>query len=243
MNGKDIIQRLFEKFRFAEPMPDDVRRGMPNRKKAGLVSILRMKKKYGIFTAPVIWLFFLARRMGITLSMAMSSLVVWSFIILIIGSTTIGLVYTVKYFLQRDPVAETEVAPGNDVLKADGKNAFPAASHGEGPPVSLGVVPFEFVGVDPVLADQVTRKIGGRIIVSRGARKVVYVGSTGGATKAKSLLLGAVVRVGGGYRITARVVDSSSTRIIAFASENISSVEELDDACGRISAKVQGAVE
>jgi hypothetical protein len=243
MNEKEIMRRLLEKFRFTAPLPDDVRRGMPARRKSGLVSILRMKRKYGVFIAPVIWFFFLARRLGVPMSVAKCTVIVWAIIILMTGAATTGAVYAVKLLAPVESAPEAPAVPGKGgEVRADARSV--SSSPGvEEPPASLGVVPFEFVGADAELAEKVTRKIGGRLIGSRGAGKVVYSGGPAGSRKAKTLLLGTVVKLGDGYRITARVVDTASSRILVFASEKISSAGEADEACERITAKVQGAVE
>jgi hypothetical protein len=243
MNEREILRRLLEKFRFTAPLPDDVRRGVPARRKSGLVSILRMKKKYGMFIAPVIWFFFLARRLGMSITVAKCTVIVWSIIILMTGAATTGAVYAVKRFVSAESAPEAPAVPGKGgAVQADAR-AVSASPGAEEQPASLGVVPFEFVGAEAGLAEKVTRKIGGSLIGSRGARKVVYVGGPAGSRKAKTLLLGTVVKLGDGYRITARVVDTASSRILVFASEKISSVEEIEGACVKISGKVQGAVE
>ncbi|HPA70655.1 MAG TPA: FlgO family outer membrane protein [Spirochaetota bacterium] len=244
MTEKDTMRRLMEKFRFAAQLPAGVRKGIPAGKKSGLVAILRARDRYGVFVAPVIGLFFLARRMGISLSMAKCTLIIWGMVVMAASTAASGVVYAVKHY--RESPTAASALPGMAVRK---DAAPPAEKKSDSlvpamePAPGLGVVPFEFIGVDADLAETVTKKIGEGLIGARGARKVAYIGRSCSSGMAKRLLLGTVVKLGDGYRITARVVDASSSRIISFASEKIASIDEIEGACGRISQKVQGAVE
>jgi len=244
VSEKEIIPRLMEKFRFAEPLPVEVRKTISARKKSGLVAILRARNRYGVFIAPAIWLFFLARRTGISLSMAKCTLIIWGIVVMAASTAATGVVYAVKHY--RDSPAAAAALSGVAIRQ----DAAPPAEKKIDSPVpvvepapGLGVVPFEFIGVDADFAETVTKKIGEGLIGSCGARKVAYVGRSCSAGMSKRLLLGSVVKLGDGYRITARVVDAATSRILLFASEKISSADEIDSACGRMLLRVRGAVE
>ncbi|HNT13100.1 MAG TPA: hypothetical protein PKG59_19615 [Spirochaetota bacterium] len=248
MNGSiRSFERILERFRFREPVPDSVQAHILTTKRRSLIGILKSVDDYSITYGLVLAVYFTTRRMRIRPTVAQSK------IILAALALTVLLVITFTIWLVTpQPASRPDTLPQAAVsvtatatatiqqVQADEKmldeKTAPSVRY------RLGVETFtsDFVGVNERkrIADAITNEL----LRLAGPDRVVRIGVVG-RKNVNRVLLGAVERLGDTYIITAKIVDVEKSRVLFSTSESAGTEQEIDTACERIARKAAGHVE
>ncbi|HNR90249.1 MAG TPA: hypothetical protein PKM65_18070 [Spirochaetota bacterium] len=248
MNGSiRSFERILERFRFREPVPDSVQAHILTTKRRSLIGILKSVDDYSITYGLVLAVYFTTRRMRIRPTVAQSKIILaaLALTVLLVITFTIWLVTPQPAprpdTLPQAAVSVTATATATiQQVQADEKmldeKTAPSVRY------RLGVETFtsDFVGVNERkrIADAITNEL----LRLAGPDRVVRIGVVG-RKNVNRVLLGAVERLGDTYIITAKIVDVEKSRVLFSTSESAGTEQEIDTACERIARKAAGHVE
>jgi len=233
------LEKVLEKYHFAEPVsPEEKARVIANQKKS-LQATMRRLGRYSPLYAAVLAVFFLARRLGMGLSMLQSALVLGIFTAAAVSSLSIGgyLVYRSVWVPPLRPEHALEMKEGNIIVQ-DIKTALP----GESPaPLraftrTISFEPLQAVGVAPALAARINDALLRHLKRLRGDGNILS------ASKGGAMLHGEVTISRGKYALYVRLVEPDGG-IIYSGSYEASGPEGLLAQCGRAARDLSDRVE
>jgi len=245
MNEKISLESLLSSYKFTEPVPPEIRKRMHASRKQTIVHILKKNRQYGIIPFLVLSLFFLARKTGITLSVMKATIAAWTAVILTTVTITGAAVYTVHYIVEKCSPVETDMrqpsvpaavpVPQKQVTRETEK--APAIIY------HVGILPFENIGVDSTIARKITTGIKAELASRLPGKRIAIFSSADTDTHIiKNMLMGSIIRFGEGYRITARIIDPVSSKIVLYTSTEIRSEDDIPAVCQSFSGNIAGKV-
>lgn len=104
MNEQIIVEKLIEKFRFQEPVSPDVKIYISVSKQNNLKNILKNEKKFGLITGAALFVYFLARKAGFTLSFFQAAVISGAVTMITTVTIIAGGVSGVKYVIEKNNV-------------------------------------------------------------------------------------------------------------------------------------------
>ncbi|HPB83805.1 MAG TPA: hypothetical protein PK200_17325 [Spirochaetota bacterium] len=258
MNG--IVRKfhaLLERYRFREPVPDNVQDYILRYKRQAAVNTLKHFADYGIVYGLVMRVFFGVRRAGIRLSIVQSKMAVFlaaMIVLFIIG--LIAVLYlkpAIDIAPPKKAVVVPETLPDNAVHPTDFRNnvieekdkTLPDKKNEvikPGVRFGLGVETFTSEALDRSEAGRISSLITGEIVRLKGKGAAVRLGAKYQRKNAKMVMLGGVEKLGDTYIITAKIVDVERGSVIASFDDSADSYEGINAACARIAGKAAGAV-
>lgn len=262
MKEEQKLIKILQKYKFDMPVPEDVRSDSFRARKDILVNIFKTKKKYSFFVFLVLKLYFLLKHLGISFSVAASSIIVGTLLVITTSATAIGSYIAVKHIVDTGKPG-AEIQQENDELDNSSKSAgtkLPenekTVVQSEKPPVtetpkkdvtlepafySIGITNFDYEEDTGPLAKKVTRTMHRELVRLKGNSTVTYVSSKN-KNKIRNYLVGSVIKYGEIYRVTARLVSKKTSQVILYQTESANSEAELDAACKRLSLKVANKI-
>ena len=245
MNQLDIMRSLLKKFRFEEPVPSDVRDILRVARKETLFEIFRRYRKRSIYVVMVMNVFFSVRRFGISISVAKSMIVVTVGTVISAALISFGSYYMINRFLEESPRADetvSAVAPLSNVtmVRSDKRAERKETDIRSDPNVrySLGVIPFQSAKEYRAAGKIVNSTIFRELLLKKGKGKVVFVTGPSVRKQSDNLVMGSVIQIGGSYRISARLVEAKSSRILSYVTESAGNENDIGPACKRIAGKI-----
>ncbi len=243
MTNEQILQRVLEKYKFEKPLPPEVRRDMTAMKKSTLRVILKKNRKYNLFVLLVISVYFSAKKFGAGLSFAKSITVAAALSLIAAGAVIVGSYFAVTSVMLKKPQSGHEL---HGLMEKGAVNTeriiIPGSNKEQGVRKPLiGLSPFKFSGDDGPLAGQLAKSIAAELRKIRsGENAEIIEGPDAG--KAGSMIIGSLVAVEGGHMLTVRLVDSHTSRILMYISENIESGHDINPAARNIASRISAAV-
>jgi len=251
MNGSiRSFERILERFRFREPVPQSVQEHVLISKRKALIGVLKTVNDYSLVYGAVLVVYFASRRIGLRLSVAQSKLAIAAAVIVVTAAVLLASWLFATRSLPRDTsgvdrpsasavgiaiVGEERKKVLSDEKIIDEKTA-PIVKY------RVGVETFTSEIVDRAKRDRIADSITNSLARLAGAEKVVRLGRAG-RKNVNRVLLGSVEKLGDTYIITARIVDVEKSRVLFSASENVDSSAGIDDACALIARKAVRYVE
>jgi hypothetical protein len=108
-NVAGLLKEVIRKYKLEQPVPDQVRSYLHAVKRSVLVDVLRKSGNYGFYFGLLLRIYFLARKMGIAISLATCTAAFWIFFIAAATSASFG-AYAITTVLQdRDSNAQEEM--------------------------------------------------------------------------------------------------------------------------------------
>jgi hypothetical protein len=241
----DIFRRLIDKYRFTEPIAPEVQSHVTRSRARALMSSLKAVKHYSFVYGFVMTVYFEARKMGLKPSIFACR------IISLIMAITVAAMLAGAVYLAASSATNAELKPAlPDTVpsKTGSTDLRDNTRPDDGPPkifaakYRLGVQPFTAANVDSAKANDITRKIFNELINLKGSKKVIKIG-TAKSKNVNRMLMGSVGKMGKRYVISAKVIDVEKTNVLFGASENATTDDDIDRACGNIAQKVSEWVE
>lgn len=240
MSYIEIMEKIVKDYNLARPIPENIKREGVRLKKATLINILKEKGKYSLFVLAVIKIFFLLRKMSITVSIGKCFILSIVFTLSILGVLSYG---GIKFVLNN--IKEQEVTPPvkeNVIIKTPHISLLQKRRHGTVKPLKaknffLGVVPFSFdekrsntsKSVSNAVAVELNKLIRNKkteIFKNRPER--IY----------KNLLLGSIIKQNGIFKINVRVVDKVTSQVLHYETVTANGRDDIKNACKRLSRKI-----
>jgi len=222
MNEQIIIEKMIEKFRFEMPVTPEVRKYISESKQRNLKQILKGEKKYGFFTGMSLAFFFVARKAGLTISFINAAVITATVTVITTAAIIAGSVSAVNYIIEKKRI-EKIIPP-------------PAIEIPEEKPVITGIKPvsiYKFSGnsENSSISEKTTSIIFNKLLSERGENNV-FLSSI--SNKQGFAVTGSVEKNDTGYIITMKIIDPARGLIINMETVEISSENELQDACARL---------
>lgn len=229
----EIVDSLLEKYRFTEPLPPEVQKGLRRIREREFNRVIRSAGGGSLFFSAAAYLHFTFKKVGVTLSLTKSAAILTLSGILAAGAVAAGL-----YGVIRTLTAEEKQAPELPprIESPEKKNNTGAAGNNEKPLKKSAPVAVKrmFAGVGTITGSTVTA--GER----NSLTKMVYHHLKNdqalipmewyrkkGNVKFRYLLLGEVDRVSGTVTLSLRIVDAETGRIAAYLKDEGEDIEEL----------------
>lgn len=125
------FEEVLTKFQFIEPVPHDIRERAGAQVKPALQATLKAVHRYSFFTSMVVGTFFIARKIGLGLSMAQSTAVLVVATAVTVTTVSTGGYYTVKAVQERlnpsiesplrDDSSQNSINSGNTMISTSSK--------------------------------------------------------------------------------------------------------------------------
>ena len=107
-NSPGLFKKIVRKFKFEQPVPDDVRKHMHAMKKDILAGILKKAGNYSMYYGILLMIFFRAKKMGISISIAQCAVAFWTAIVIVAAGLSAG-----TYAVAPDPTLRDASGPVN----------------------------------------------------------------------------------------------------------------------------------
>ncbi len=246
MKQNDLIKELFRKYHLQQELPPGSREKMAVLRRETLVAILRSKGKYSLLLVPVLKIFYLSRRIGIPLSMSKSAIAAATALMLATGTVSAGTYYTIRYVqdILRSTEHEKPVIPGQEnsnIVPVTPGKAYVRDT------VSYQLAIGKFHSSDKTgstMAERLKRSLIETLNEREAVGKAALLQQIqdNRINEVKYILLGSVIQLENSYRVSARLVEQKTSRIIMYASETVAQKDQLHKATSAIANKIAAAL-
>ncbi len=237
------FHNLIDKYQLTDETPADVKNNISQYKKAGFKNIIKKAGKYSIISAAVYSVFFFLKKLGISISVFKSIIIVSVGSIVIVSSVSTGVYYTIKHITGKDQKLEkkidnTQLKNKNiEALKNNPQNKTTAVTTKDAT-VAFGVIPFAVENAPKTISTAFTSGLISNLKAAHGSKAVMRL-NIAKQNRVKKLVIGSIDRIDGSYIITAKVVRVKDSKILKMVTETVDSKDKLQAAAKRISAKVK----
>ncbi len=240
MKPGTLLQKILNRYRLNHPVSESGKQRMFSARQKTLAMIMKNKGKYGLFFALVLKIFYLARRFGIPLSVAKSAMVATTALLVTTGAITTGTYYTVKYIqheLKTNVLEEIPAFTPADSEEPSIKNTPPAPVR-----YDIAIGKFQSSGSGSKLASALEDDLRTRLSRMRGKEKVIMLSKLppGAKKLPRYILLGSIIPMGEHVRVSARLVEISTSKIVVYVSQTIDGKENIQEAGKAIAGRVAG---
>lgn len=241
------FERILERFRFREPVPDSVQAYILSTKRRAAIEVLKEVENYSFAYGMALLVYYSSRRMGIRPTIVQSKIIAAALMLIALFS----IAFVAWLFVPetapergappRSRITSTATATASspkvqtDEKRLDEKTA-PSVRY------RLGVETFTSDVVTSSERKRIADKITNELVRLAGPDRVVRIGVVG-RKNVNRVLLGAIEQLGDTYIITAKIVDVERSRVLFSTSESAGTEQEIDTACERIARKAAGHVE
>jgi hypothetical protein len=238
------FSQVMLKYRFTEPLPEDVRRHLRTSKRRQFNLTMKRIGGYSTLFALVANLFFVLKRFGLGVTIVKSAILLGIAVMTTAGFFALT-VYWVAFRGAPDPAALNGAR--ERAVGIVSERAVPQVEEAAQEPAAviedrIGVQAFSATNLPYSRAAGVSDRLVRGLAGLRGGDRVVNLRFGRGGKKSGMMLLGSVEDAGGVYVITARVVSVKDSRILFYDSETVRSEDLLEGACDRLANKIYSAI-
>ena len=241
-NNIQTLNAVLEKYKISQPLPLHVRRQQLINKRKSLIELLKKTKRYNPLLGLVIYVYFLFKSYGLTISMLQSALVVSTVSLVTVATLSSGVYLIVKNVIKvdfdlldsRDTLLPLQF---NDEVKVDPQeikkesqailpfppkeNLRPALREAKN---KIRIMDFDDNKAGTKAKQMVAKVLREELVLFRGKNNILTSGQN---QPANIILYGAVERIGKIYSLTIRATDKESGKIVFISSKQAKSLEEL----------------
>jgi hypothetical protein len=237
MTNQEIINSLFDSYKFTDAMPDGVRAVIIQSKQEVLINILKKTGKYSFGTLILIKIVFFLKKCGVGATAAKIYFITTATAIAITGSAVVGVAIIGYHSLRENNAIEIKTpvtAPVEEpVVKEEIKTAAPAIHY------ALEITPFKVKAGIAEESSRFTARLHGAL-TSAGAKSAAVLSQSGTDFNAKYVINGTLAKIGDKYYIGVKLVDPSNSRIITQINRTAEGKEGIDLAAGEIAKELAG---
>ena len=227
INEELIVEKLLLKYRFTEPVPVEYRRHIAASKRNSLVLLLKKNRNYSITLWGAIIVYMLLRKLGIAVSFfqaAVISGVTAAAVAVTVTTGAVKIVSAVNKGINRNQSIILEEKPVEVLNTQLGTK-------------SAVLVKFSGTHDAGYLNDRATLIFADTLKKEMGENNI----SIGNAdTDKKYIITGSIEKLPGGYLLTARVIDKSTSVILHMDMKEISGEEQLNKESRKMAGKLAG---
>jgi hypothetical protein len=244
MSQQNVLDKLFDQYRFTSPLSSEMQQASIAARSAVLKTILIKHGSSAVFTAATVKLFFFLKKMGISLTLGKCAAVIITMVITVGSAVAVPGILIVRDMLKKDTVqapASIHVLPESQtdsvISKTPVRASVPAAPLAK---PKLEIVPFAIQSSNDEGGAKLTQSLQNNFSAVRG--KSFAVVSGGSSEDAPMILTGSIRKNELGYSVQARLVDASNSRVLLMITETASDEKEIEGAAKRIVQKVLGSM-
>jgi hypothetical protein len=243
MSRTEKLNEVLTKYRFTGAVPPDVRKAMEKSKRKTLTGILRGKGGFGLVVFLSVSLYALLKKTGISVTITKCTVAVWCSLVIIAAAAVSGGTYlAVRHIMAVTPpgLHNTAVPVESETNVQQPAPAQPTAGQGRFE-YDIGIAGFESdtdTGITSELSEALQRILAAR---DPGMRiGIVSRGTTGPG--ARLMLAGSLIRLEHSYRVTARLIDVKSSKIITMTSVTMENREGVESTGKKIADTIAKAI-
>jgi TolB-like protein len=224
LKPEKIIEKLLEKYRFREEVPPETRKRMLSLRKSAYRSIMKRYGRWTILLSTGASLYFWLKKFGIGLTIQQAVAAVTAFVTLALAGLSLGTVYTVKKYIMDE---EKPVIKENSLEKPEPETDLPET--GKSSPVrekvscKIHVKPLAGENTEPDVLNSFRRGLAASMTKKGGKNTATLKEDTG----SPFIVTGSIVRLGTTYRVSLRLVERETSRVILMESATAGSREKL----------------
>lgn len=219
MSNIDDLDKILKKYKYSEPIPEEVQKKFLNGKKRSLNKVLKKLNKHSFFYSMVIVLFFLFRKFGLKLSIFQTTVVTGSVASIIVGSagagTYVGAKKAVEYYKSIEQKTEIPQKTDQTIELNDEKQVVikksPVKKEINTGQIEIGK--FVSTNVDNQLVKKIKLTLASKLtdfyLKKKGNKKV----------EKTTELLGSVEKINNIYILSIRGIQKSTGKIVYVVSE------------------------
>jgi hypothetical protein len=230
VNNIETLKLILKMAAFEQPVPDTVKIQMMNSMRKNLIIILKRFGKYGFFTMAAVHLFFILKKIGISISLFKSYILLIMVSVLVAGVVGVT-AFTVikKHFTAVSPVKETTLAsiPQNGRFKQQPGKKFALPQN-----YKLEMLPFVASGKSTSDANKVTNTV--YKYLKKHFKETVVLSEADHGVESPYMMVGTIINLENTNTIHARLVDARSSMVLLYLSEKWVN----DDDLGLIAEKI-----
>jgi hypothetical protein len=241
-----LFRQLMVKFKFEFPIPEDIQKFILSNKHSLAVKVLKSVDNYGLFYGLVLRIYFGAKKMGLSLSVAQSIFMLW-----VISASITSLLAAGMYFAYYDDENIRSINPSNNmplnsIEKTDDSGAekqFKKRNTPQaGSAVRIGIQLFSAENTDNKTAESITDSIASTLVGLKG-KDIIFNLRKGRTASINKIITGSVGKLGDTYIITAKMIDIEKSKVIYVTSENVNSSEKFNEACKKIGTRISDNIQ
>jgi hypothetical protein len=230
VNNIETLKLILKMYSFEQPIPDSVKLQMMVSMRKNLVIILKRFGKYGIMTMTAVYLFFVLKKIGLSVSLlkAYIMLLVMSALV----AAAVGFVaYSIvnKYFT--DEVAQKATSVACD---ADTGKKIPPLQKSIQLTQNYKVEMFPFVASGEIASE--SKKVTNAIFsyMKKQLNETVVLSEMSNRAESPYMMVGSIIHICDTNTINARLVDARNSMVLLYISEEWAN----DDDIGPIAEKI-----
>lgn len=241
--NRDILKEVLKKYRFEEPLTAQSRKRIVINRKRSLKKILKIKGFTSIFVAAAVTIYMNIKKIGLTISLTKCLIAVYSLAAaVIIALSTGGVILVKNVILEQDQAGsfnEHNLEADNNIEKED-MNLPGSANNSriDALKFKLVVLPFTFDEKTSDANDIVQNTIFAELERLKGSNKIKRILSSDEDVNVSNALMGSVTMLDNKYRVTVRLLNRKSSRILSMESETAKNREGLERACKELARKI-----
>jgi hypothetical protein len=222
-----LMQRLFEKYRLTNPLPDDVQEHAYRMKRKTLVSMLKNLGLYSPVYGAILIVYLALKEIGIGLGVVQSAAVLFVASAITAAGIAAGGYVAVKKVVPAAPPRAEQAAPVKEAAPAAGGADRREGTAGTDRAIYKYIIQFYGLdnnGADEAMVRRVAGALTGEILRLKGKDATALVSAP---SESGWLLTGSVEKLDRSYLLTVRLTDRRTRRIIFAASKESADEEGL----------------
>jgi hypothetical protein len=238
-NNAELYGKLLDKYKFSAGLDPAVRARVMSSRKASLRKVLQRRGAYTFAFGLAISMYIIIKQFGIQASLLTAKIILAASVGVTASALTVSAYVCYKYIAE--PASQTvPEQKGSEEIKSE-EAARPVITANNplllDVPYRIGLQPFKVEGNIAGRSAGITGKISSELVRIEGVDKVVNI-SRGRDRNYNLMLTGSLNRFGGGYVLSVKLVDLSSSEVIFIDSKTVSSENNIDDAIKTLAVRV-----
>ena len=247
MNPEQTLKAAIDKYRLSEPVMPDVKIALEKSRKDNLVRILKQNVQRTIFTTAVVSFFLWIKKFGVSISIVKSTVAVSTAVIISAGVITASGIYTTTRVIRVIHDNEKKIKRINEI-KTDTVTEKPGIT--AGPVVlSYSVAVSSVESSDDISGSKAagyTETVIRELCSIRGARAAININSLDRYHLSDRILTISIIKLDEGnrssgsavYRLSAKIINSSSSRVLMHESVMASGENEIRPSLSKLVKKI-----
>jgi hypothetical protein len=234
----NIFEQALDKLAFRQPVPFEARQFALYNKRKALELTLKKFGDYSVYYGLVLRIYFYAIRLGITLSVLQSKIILFA-----VSAIACGALYSAAY-LTANILKKGVAIPNNIHINYSAESGQEIQSERmESHPVEkndklkkqpntiknrIGVERFSGEAVDEKLLDSLTDNLAEKLISLRGKERVINLRKGIRKKNINLLLSGSIEKLGNQYIITAKIINVENSNVLFITTEETNDAGKIE---------------
>ena len=251
MSNPDTLQQVVSKYKLDAPVPEKVQKAMRKAKRKTLIGVFRKHNKYSLFLFITVSVFFWFKKIGITISVLKSAIITAT----AAAVSAAGILTGSYYFVQKIIIPQLKDIPENNqdiktgvstrilkdkVITKDDKtiNEKIKPSINKEIRYKLGLINFRYDKSISGIGKRISSLIKNNLTRIRGKGTIANIYTIPKSIRPSKVLTGTIIKLDQSYRITVKVINKKTLKVLLYETETAQSEKEINNACKKLSQKI-----